>query len=629
MTSVHVFSQRSPTDQLSSAVLSATRKLESEVRMQAPRSPAASERTTESEQVDDAIDSAVEACHSDYWSDKAAHQHSAPSGSRSRKESILPSHDAPKNMNPEWSVESSFLATFAQPQFHLQSDADDGADAVATAEVAVLRTFAVSDPSSEDATHSTILHRNYGELRTLQVFYPQPDRVKALYREQATSFVPLEVIFDGSLRYECDCMVGSTHLSIRFDKFNRLRMNNIGHARFHHEAPEAFHQGRDEITLSMGQFEVAATRTQFAGLLHIFQKLALYTNPDRKRKNERVETARLTADYSDPKFMVRWIEDKQKAIRKLHDRLNDASQVNNTYQYYCIHAEALSESERLNTYLQVMSEAQDQYDVENKRRKGDLSIRARSSQIVLSMLDQEHRPFVKAAIKDIGFKWRSHEDGSLTNQLVIGSITADNYLPDAQFLEILYPLNDATLEKDFPLKGKNVVMAAMWSVLPPVGGVSIVDDLQLFLHPINLLLEQRTATMCWDYFFDAKSQVTKSTAREKQQRSSNRPQPYLQSSLKSPDHLSVPSPPPSSSSLNSSAMNSGPSIRSSRSSEGIQNQRSPHWEEEIGSGLSQKDVQIMRDRARTFRTFLRVDMPDTLVYLTYRVGAIYIRSVHC
>lgn len=640
------------TDQLSASVLAQMRKIETEVKMRAPASPSQPTEDTAG-RPSQAIDHAVDACHSISWADIAAKQYEQPDGpeppnGKGNKTDTnnnpsgghrAPSRDAPDGVNPNWAVESQFLAIFGAPQFHIKSDSDEGSEAVLTTQVAVFRTFAVSDPETEDDINATVLHRNYGELRMVQIFYPQRDRVRALYGDTATTFVPLEVLHDGTLRYECDCMVGSTHLSMRYDKFNRLRMTNVGHAHFESGAPEAFHQGRDEITISVGQFEMAATHHQFAAMMHIFQKLTLYTNPDRKRKNERLETARLTADYSDPKLVVRWIEEKQKTIRRLFDVLSRSDPKTGDLDFYSSQAEALHHSEELNTFLQAMQEAHEQHGGERKARKGDLSIRAKSSQIVLSMLQADHLPFVKAAIKNIGFNWRSQEDGSVSNQLVIGSISANNYLADSQFLEILYPIDDATLEKDFPLKGKKVVLAAMWSVLPPIGGVSVVEDLQLYLHPINLLLERRVGHMCWDYFFNAKGEVTKTAEREK-----SRNQSRLPHSARSSDNLNVSGfngsgslhsngsstsslakASQSSSSLavpgNGGGSASGRSLRRAKSQESIANKASNQgWDDDIGSGLTHADVQSMRERARTYRTFLRVDVPDTLIFLTYKVG---------
>lgn len=606
-------------DQLSASVLAQMRKVEHEVAKRKPGTPQPQEEE-ESSRPSQAIDHAVRACHSESWADMAAKQYEERESSNSHPGHRAPSKDAPEGVNSNWAVESQFLAIFGQPQFHVKSDTDEGSEAVITTKVAVVRTFAVSDPDADDDINSTVLHRNYGELRMVQIFYPQRDRVRALYRDEADIFVPLEVMLDGTLRYECDCLVGSTHLSMRYDKFNRLRMTNVGHAQFEEGAPEAFHQGRDEITVSVGQFEMAATHVQFAALMHIFQKLTLYTNPDRKRKNERLETARLTADYSDLKLVLRWIEEKQKTIRRLMDLLSRSDPQSASLDFYTNQAEVLYHSEQLNTFLQAMQETQQHRGGQRAQRKGDLSIRAKSSQIVLSMLQENHLPFVKAAIKDIGFNWRSQEDGSVSNQLVIGSISANNYLADAQFLEILYPVDDASLDKDFPLKGKKVVLAAMWSVLPPIGGVSVVEDLQLYLHPINLLLERRMGHLCWDYFFNAKGEVTKTAEREK-----SRNQSRLSDT---PRSLAVPSPASAHSSTSSLAKISQSSsvttssnrhLRKARSQETLDRNGDQQWDEDIGAGLSYTDVQAMRERARTYRTFLRVDVPDTFIFLTYKV----------
>lgn len=643
-------------DQLSASAIKMLKKLQTQVNEL--QNEAKEEAPGETSEADvHAVDDAIRTHRSTCWSDEATMAQEDPG----RSHPIPASHDAPDGIRDDWDIESRFLAVFIRPQFILKSDIDENSQVVVSANIAVMRTFAVQDPSTEDEMHSTILHRNYAELHGMQVFHPHIERCRLLYGHNSLSFVPQEVLMDNNLQYEFERLVGSTHASMRYDKFNRLRMATVGHSGFETCAPEQLQQGRDDITFSVGSLNVAATRRQFAAMIHIVDDLVLYTNPERKNRADQLENARLTACIDDLKHKIGEIEYKQGLIRQLRDAVSQPSL--SDFEMFSVREQIIRETEKLSIQIQALQEAKQRQEGSNSQQtKGDLNIRAKCYQIQFSMLESDasgdplHRsytsPFVKAAINNLGFRWRSHKDGSISNQLVVGAIRAHNFAESAEYPEILYPVSDEALEgREYPLKGTDAAMAAMWVIRPPVGGISIVEDLRLHIHPIHLILEGDIGHRVWNFFFAAKamgrtsyeapdsstqsSAITSSSSTVAtntqddsssnlsvvKDSSSNLLRPQTPTSQRSPNKKTSASEPstghrtprhvPSLNDLMSGERSHTPSSLASDSEEVSDSEDSEE--------LSSADVQTMLFRSKRYRAFRKVEVPGTFVFLTTKV----------
>lgn len=260
---------------------------------------------------------------------------------------------------------------------------------------------------------------------------------------------------------------------------------------------------------------------------------------------------------------------------------------------------------------------------------------ARASELVYHMLDRADTPFVKFSVNGVEFSWISKQDSSISNRLVIKDLKALNSSPEHVFAEIISK-NEGVA--DHELCKVDVFAAILWNALPPVGGISIVEQFEVHLHPIRLQLEHRVGRQILDYLFVQRRQQNEEEQEEDDKKAKK---PLTSSSSASlrppsvifPDNRSVESlslrnshrprsmlgaedrsltPNRSMTNLPSSASigSNDHRLRKVASTEVL----APAAQEE---GL---DADEMRLRASLNKTFILVDFTSTVLCLTYRVS---------
>jgi hypothetical protein len=119
---------------------------------------------------------------------------------------------------------SSHLCTFVNPQIALTSDIDEKSTIILAASLAEVKAFQVVDLRlPEDPINREVLTQTYGKLDKLQAFYPSKGS------ESRSIFVPLETHMElGSDAWDFVRVVPHTSASLRYDKFNQLRMSSKG-----------------------------------------------------------------------------------------------------------------------------------------------------------------------------------------------------------------------------------------------------------------------------------------------------------------------------------------------------------------------------------------------------------------
>lgn len=260
---------------------------------------------------------------------------------------------------------------------------------------------------------------------------------------------------------------------------------------------------------------------------------------------------------------------------------------------------------------------------------------ARASELVYHMLDRADTPFVKFSVNGVEFSWISKQDSSVSNRLVIKDLKALNSSPEHIFAEIISK-NESVV--DHELCKVDVFAALLWNALPPVGGISIVEQFEVHLHPIRLQLEHRVGRQILDYLFVQRRKQNGEEQDDDQDKKAKKPLTSSSPSLRPPsvifpDNKSVESlslrtnhrprsmlgaedrnltPNRSMTNLPSSASigSSEHRLRKVASTEVL----APAAQEE---GL---DADEMRLRASLNKTFILVDFTSTVLCLTYRVS---------
>ncbi|KAG6831126.1 hypothetical protein H0H92_012551 [Tricholoma furcatifolium] len=418
--------------------------------------------------------------------------------------------DALDGWSESVSLHKSIFCLLLKPQIVLRGE--DSRDSLVVAAVqARLQTFAIMDNNNiDDPISGKVMSRSHSSVNGLQAFSPSSSA------SSDTACVPFEVLID--LRCESaifDQLVPQTDAIFHYDKFNRLRLrNNVtsvkracsesdSSARDNHLQDET-----DLIRVHIPRFTVSANDDHFQAISNVITHLLLFSDAAHKTRLEKLETLLFTYDFTD-------LASAAKVVANLQSRLNEAHEAQMTAEYN--HSRKLDEkegqlellklkahifllSEELNFLFDAIKLAQDRHD-DHSDRKSALLLAASSDEISWKMLDDRRELLSKLVVQNISFYWLSRQDSSTSNDLSVRNLQAFDGSRYAIWPEIVSKHDEPA---NHPLLKRGLFLIASWTVLAPVGGITIYESFEMSLHPIRLQIDARVGRRIMEYLWPAR-----------------------------------------------------------------------------------------------------------------------------
>ncbi|KAJ7638917.1 golgi-body localization protein domain-containing protein [Roridomyces roridus] len=395
-----------------------------------------------------------------------------------------------------------------KPQIVLRTEAASNQTLVVAAVQAKLSAYAIMDDSNaDDPVSGKVMSRSFTTLSGLQTFSPaSPDY-------SGDGCVPLEVLID----FRCESndferLVPQTNATFNYDKFNRLRLRNNVTSVVRSESDKPglgghnhLHDQTDLIQVDIPQFTVTANDRHFNIISNIVNKLVLFSDAAHKTRVNKLETLLFTYDFND-------LESVANVVTDLQTNLRDAIETELTADVSHLSAEAANlELLKLKAHKMLLSEelgglfdciklAQDQRENQSEP-KSALLLHTSSSEISWRMLDDQREMLAKLVVQTIDFFWLSRQDSSTVNNLTVGNLQAFDGARDAQWTEILSKHDEPA---NHPLLKKGVFVQANWSILAPVGGITIYELFELHFHPMRLQIDARVGRRLMEYVWPAR-----------------------------------------------------------------------------------------------------------------------------
>ncbi|KIL00625.1 hypothetical protein PAXRUDRAFT_821523 [Paxillus rubicundulus Ve08.2h10] len=401
-----------------------------------------------------------------------------------------------------------------KPQIILRS-ADPSSDAgvesfvILAAVQAKLQVFKIMDASNlEDPISGSIMNRNYMSLDGLQTFCPTDAD------SYGNGSVPLEVLLD----YRCesdafDRIVPQTNANCRYDQFNQLRLRNNVASSLHSEPKHPrrgkqahLHNETDLVQIHVPRFTVSANDRHFQFISIIITHLILFSDVAHKARLEKLEMLLFAYDFTDLRSAATVVSDLQTRIRSAIEAHDDVSrQVRDNrsqrkLETLRLRAHILQLVEELSLIFDAIKLAQSRVD-DRTDQKSALLLQASSSEISWMMLDDNRDLLAKLAVCNIDFSWLSKQDSSTVNRLTVGHLLAYDGSPHAVWTEIVSKFEEPS---NHPLFKRELFLEADWTILAPVGGITIYEKFQLDFHPIRLQLDARLGRRIMEYVWPAR-----------------------------------------------------------------------------------------------------------------------------
>ena len=388
---------------------------------------------------------------------------------------------------------------------------------------------------------SLISYRTYIGLQGVQIFAPSKTS------STKDGCVPVEVLVD----FRCesndfDRLVPQTEATIRYDRFNRLRLRgstnahdpfpdlpNI-HLKFqtvsmthHYLYSSSMHRlEQDLINIWVPRFTVSASDSHFSAISDIVTSLLLFSDSAYKSRLEKLETLLFSYDFTDFKSSANVVSGLQGRLREAVNQEQDAqwrlrrfatTEDQANLEMAKIRADVLALADELAYIFEAIRLAQDRSEG-NSEHKSALLLLASSPEISWRMLDSRRDLLAKLSVNGVKFSWLNRQDSAVVNTLRIGNLHVFDGHHDAVWPEILCKHNEP---KDhylvrvcilplviflvlIPLRKRDVFAILSWIVLAPVGGISIYEKFEVDLHPLRLQLDTKVGQRIMEYIWPAR-----------------------------------------------------------------------------------------------------------------------------
>jgi hypothetical protein len=373
---------------------------------------------------------------------------------------------------------------------------------------------------------------------------------------------------------------------------------------------------QDLINIVLPRMTVSATSVQFGAMYNIATNLLRYQDPEHAERAKRIDAFLLAFDRKD--------RDPARTIIDIYHQQQAVIELRRVVQSYEADIDGLSESERRellslrNDLLEEMDRLftiSDAIAVAMKREKARASLvhstrtNVKVGSIAWDMLQKDSRSLVKLDVDGFLLAWVVNKDNSTDLAFRVNDLMALNSDPGAHFFEVLTRL-DVKMGGGKHKEVRRPFLSAAWSIANSVGGIPIVREARLYLHPIRVAIEEQVGRSAIKYVFPER-EGRKDEEKEKARRSEKH-----KGLIKGMGgHKGDPN------TLSASNLDLAPLARS-KSSISVTSQASgvdrARGDERI-TLVSSKDAEEMRQRASSLKHWHQVKIDATTISLSFKV----------
>ncbi|KAG2176544.1 hypothetical protein INT44_007207 [Umbelopsis vinacea] len=418
-----------------------------------------------------------------------------------------------KGVPSGYEMRSSYIVELLNPQISLQSDRNPDSVVLVSTERTQIKGFHLYDCSGDDQDTAIVKSRTIFSVDNIQFFVAKKehfDTVDLLFdnhygargNEHWLTWIPLEMLINYTKRSDKFQRVAErAAATMQYDTFNPLRLKT-SQDDFNHFHP--LQERCDSMTVSFPSLKLTANSTQFNAIVDVVMDLVLYSEPARKERLERLKEIILTADMANLSNTTETIIYLQNNVRQLATtqeqyRLNRPELREQQLQdYKMIQGRLQHFREELYLVMEAIkkypSGKQDSMEAVQTKLKVSFS----SQTIIWEMIIESERTLCEWTLSNAHYVWLNKEDHSSSNTLELDMIQCINRLPNPTFAEIISPYLENRKQVDF---SKQKMLRGYLLDLPPVGGIPVVQHLEINLFPLKFQMTHEFGKLLASYVF--------------------------------------------------------------------------------------------------------------------------------
>ncbi|CAL9736649.1 protein YPR117W [Monosporozyma servazzii] len=302
-------------------------------------------------------------------------------------------------------------------------------------------------------------------------------------------WIPLEMCFDGSL-LENHMVLKRRSMFLTFTVPNPLFLNNHDLSGF----------SNDSICrIGFPGLVLKSTSRQYNSFYSIIQDLLSF-NLNTEEKVKRLTKTLLADEIRNnlDKLDLSVITDSQDKVRNLF-YTRSFLKVNNP-KLYSKHSQDMLEEIgtsllQLTVLMKAIKQNHDRLGNSNDGSR-ELKWQIETDELIWELYDDKNLPFVTIGLGPSTYTRTETSQGLVTNRVAISSLHCFNLQNNAIFVELLAPFKENSLyQNDEPMVGIS------WVQIPPVGGISNLEELIVTLQPLIFKMDRTTGNTLMNYLF--------------------------------------------------------------------------------------------------------------------------------
>lgn len=422
-----------------------------------------------------------------------------------------------KDSIPEgYEIKSNFLVDMLHPQISLQSDRDPDSLVLLANERIQVKGLNIMDTTEPDVEMELVKKRTIVSLDNLHVFVAKKEQFDSvdllLYNHYGAkqsdrwlAWIPLEMLINYVDRTDKFQRVAhKLAATIQYDKYNQLRFKTKSTV-FAETHP--FEERCDSVHLNLPELAFTANSSQYNAVYEVVTDLLLYKEPAKKERLARLREILMASDRTSPydaMMKIAALQDKVRQLLEAHYQYRQNLALLNAKQieeFRTIQAALQESREDLYLAMEAIKLTQTNQRKDYDESKTNLKFVFSARKLLWEMRMEDNTPLCEWNLSNTTYILISKEDRSSSNTLEVDTLSVKNTSPSPVFTDVLGPYY--VNPQKVPDFSRHKMLRGYLVDLAPVGGIPVVQHLEINLFPLKLQMTYEFGKALASYFFPA------------------------------------------------------------------------------------------------------------------------------
>ncbi|KAI8059019.1 golgi-body localization protein domain-containing protein [Gilbertella persicaria] len=416
----------------------------------------------------------------------------------SRSENVNNPRMQLKTVPNNYVMKTSYLIDLLNPQISLQSDCDPDNIVLVANERAQVKGLNIVDETDPDIEMEMVKHRTIVSLDNVQFFVAKKEQFDSVdllldnhygakESDHWLTWIPPEMLISyvkGSDQFQ---RIGDRiEATMQYDKYNPLRIKTNSNI---YSQAHPFEDRCDSVQLNFPSLKLTADSAQYNAIYQVATDLLLYKEPAKKERLARLREIMMAADRASLYEVTEKIVDLQNRARQLIHARDQYSQNlallddKRIEEFKSIRLDLFDTMEELYLGMEAIKLMQSNRRKDYDEHKTNLKFTFCAQKIEWEMLSKGEIPLCECTLTNFTFNFISKEDHSSTNILEVDIVQVKNVSSSPVFVDVLGPYFDHHKPYDF---SRHKMLRCYFVSLAPVGGIPVIQHLELNLHPMRV-----------------------------------------------------------------------------------------------------------------------------------------------